>query len=204
MKVSINMRTLMMLVALLGLKFSPVAFAQQAPTPKAVVDEFHAALLASMKTGKSTGFAGRQKLLDPVVRKTFDLPLMTRIVVGPAWQSMPPKEQTAVAAAFSNWAVASYAGRFSDFDGEQFITGDTSDGGRGTVQVKSLIKPRGEAPTVLTYRIKSGKIVDVYLDGSVSQLASWRSEFASVLQKQGTAGLIARMNQLTVDFSKKN
>jgi phospholipid transport system substrate-binding protein len=198
------MRIFSIVAALCGLIFSPMAFAQQGPAPKAVVDEFHGALLASMKSGKSAGFAGRQKLLDPVVRKTFDLPLMTRIVVGPAWQAMPPKDQTAVAAAFTNWAVASYAGRFNEFDGEQFVTGETSDGGRGTMQVKSQIKPRGDAPTAFTYRIKSGKIVDVYLDGSVSQLASWRSEFASVLQKQGTSGLISRMNQLTVDFAKKN
>ncbi len=181
----------------------PVA-AQQPPAAKAVVDEFHGALLAAMKGGKDVGFSGRQKLLDPVVRKTFDLPLMTRIVVGPGWQTLPPKDQTAITSAFGNWAVASYAGRFNDFDGEQFVTGDVSDGGRGTVQVKSQIKPRGDAPTQLTYRIKGGKIVDVYLDGSVSQLASWRSEFASVMQKQGAGGLISRLNQLTADFGKKN
>jgi phospholipid transport system substrate-binding protein len=196
-----------LLLALFGLVLSVPGLSQQPPAAKGVVDEFHGSLLAAMKSGKNGGFGARQKLLDPVVRKNFDLPLMTRIVVGPGWQGMAPNDQSAITAAFSSWAVASYAGRFKEFDGEQFVTGDISDGGRGTLQVKSQIKPRGEAPTVLTYRVKgdgkSWKIVDVYLDGSVSQLASWRSEFASVLQKQGVAGLITRMNQLTQDFAKR-
>ncbi len=198
------MRILALFLAILVMALPAATYAQPSPAPRAVVDEFHGALLAAMKSGDSSGFAGRQKLLDPAVRKSFDLPLMTRIVVGPAWQSMPPKDQAAVTAAFANWAVASYAGRFSAFNGEQFVIGDIGDGGRGTIQVKSQIKPRGDAPTTLIYRIKSGKIVDVYLDGSISQLASWRSEFASVLQKQGTAGLIARMKQLTVELARKN
>jgi phospholipid transport system substrate-binding protein len=201
------MRTLSAFFIIFGLSFAASAVAQQPPAAKMVVDDFHGALLTAMKSGKGGGFNARQKLLDPVVRKNFDLPLMTRIVVGPSWQAMAPKDQAAVTTAFSAWAVASYAGRFNDFDGEQFITGDTSDGGRGTLQVKSQIKPRGDSPTILTYRMKGDgknwKIVDVYLDGSVSQLASWRSEFASVLQKQGVTGLVARMNQLVVDFGKK-
>jgi phospholipid transport system substrate-binding protein len=197
-----------MILSLFGLILTTPTVAQQPLTAKLVVDDFHGALLSAMKSGKGGGFAARQKLLDPVVRKNFDLPLMTRIVVGPSWQTMAPKDQAAITNAFSAWAVASYAGRFNDFDGEQFITSETSDGGRGTLQVKSQIKPRGEAATILTYRMKGDgkgwKIVDVYLDGSVSQLASWRSEFASVLQKQGVTGLVARMNQLVVEFGKKS
>jgi phospholipid transport system substrate-binding protein len=202
------MRILCVILSLFGLILATPALAQQPLAAKMVVDDFHSALLVAMKSGKGGGFAARQKLLDSVVRKNFDLPLMTRIVVGPSWQAMAPKDQAAITNAFSAWAVASYAGRFNEFDGEQFITGETSDGGRGTLQVKSQIKPRGEVATTLTYRMKgdgkSWKIVDVYLDGSISQLASWRSEFASVLQKQGVSGLVARMNQLVVDFGKKS
>jgi phospholipid transport system substrate-binding protein len=174
---------------------------------KKIVDEFHQTLLASMKEARKTGFAGRKAKLDPVIRSRFDLALMTRAVVGPAWATLNPADQSAISSAFANWAVASYAGRFNDFDGEQFITGDTADGGRGTLQVKSQIKPREDKPTQLTYRLKndgkSWRIVDVYLDGSISQLASWRAEFGAVMQKQGAAGLVSRLNQLTADFGKK-
>ena len=186
----------------------PSAYAQSSPADaRKVVDAFHQSLLSSMKEAQALGFAGRKSRLDPVIRARFDLPLMTRAVVGPTWASLPVADQQAISAAFANWAVATYAGRFNDYDGEQFITGDTGDGGRGTVQVKSQIKPRKDAPTQLTYRLKNDgkdwRIVDVYLDGTISQLASWRAEFGSVIQKQGARGLAARLNQLALDLGRK-
>jgi ABC-type transporter MlaC component len=41
----------------------------------------------------------------------------------------------------------------------------------------------------------NGKVIDVYLDGSVSQLALWRSQFASVIKKDGIDGLVARLKE---------
>jgi phospholipid transport system substrate-binding protein len=177
------------------------------PVAKQVVEGFHQSLLGTMKDARKLGFAGRRAKLDPVIRSSFDLSMMTRAVVGPAWVGLAPADQAAISAAFSSWAVATYAGRFNDFGGEQFVTGDVADASRGTVQVKSEIRPQGEVPTQLTYRLrndgKSWRIVDVYLDGTVSQLASWRAEFGSVMQKQGASGLVARLNQLTQDLGRK-
>ncbi len=41
----------------------------------------------------------------------------------------------------------------------------------------------------------NGKVIDVYLDGSVSQIALWRSQFASVIKKDGVDGLIGRLKE---------
>jgi phospholipid transport system substrate-binding protein len=38
------------------------------------------------------------------------------------------------------------------------------------------------------------QIADVYLDGTISELATRRSEFASILRTQGINGLIAMLN----------
>jgi phospholipid transport system substrate-binding protein len=38
------------------------------------------------------------------------------------------------------------------------------------------------------------QISDVYLDGTISQLATQRSEFQSILQRKGFDGLIAALN----------
>ena len=37
------------------------------------------------------------------------------------------------------------------------------------------------------------KIVDVYLEGSISELATRRSEYAAILGEQGFEGLISRL-----------
>jgi phospholipid transport system substrate-binding protein len=39
------------------------------------------------------------------------------------------------------------------------------------------------------------QIADVYLNGTISELAIRRSEFASILQRQGVDGLIAELNR---------
>ena len=38
-------------------------------------------------------------------------------------------------------------------------------------------------------------ISDIYLDGSISELATRRSEFAAILHSQGIDGLIAALNR---------
>jgi phospholipid transport system substrate-binding protein len=39
------------------------------------------------------------------------------------------------------------------------------------------------------------QISDVYLDGTISQLATQRSEFQSILQRKGFDGLITALNR---------
>ena len=39
------------------------------------------------------------------------------------------------------------------------------------------------------------RISDVYLDGSISQLAVHRSEFHSILQREGVEGLVTALNR---------
>lgn len=186
---------------------------EQTAGAKPVVDGFYAELLATMKAGNKLGFQGRKAKLEPVVKSSFDLPLMARAVVGPIWYKLKPEDQSAITGAFSDWAVATYANRFTSFNGEQFMVGETSDGGRGTVQVKSTIKPKAAEPVVLSYRLKTDgknwRIVDVYLNGSISQLANWRAEFAGVMQKPGNesgmtgaGALVTRLKQLSTELAK--
>ena len=40
------------------------------------------------------------------------------------------------------------------------------------------------------------KIVDIYLNGNISQLALRRADFASTVQKVGPTGLVEKLNQM--------
>jgi len=44
--------------------------------------------------GADLGFAGRRQLLEPEIRKALDLPLMTRLVVGPLGRALPRSSST--------------------------------------------------------------------------------------------------------------
>ncbi|HVA35699.1 MAG TPA: ABC transporter substrate-binding protein [Stellaceae bacterium] len=164
--------------------------------PVATVSAFYDTLLQAMKSGPRLGFSGRRDLLAPAVDKAFDLPLMTRITIGPQWASVSPDEQQKLVRAFSDYSVATYANRFDDYSGEKFnVDPKAAPSAGGDVIVHSkLVQSNGE-PIELDYLMHqvSGdgwKIIDVYLSGTISQLAAQRSEFTSVLRQGGAAALI--------------
>lgn len=150
-----------------------------------------------MKEGESLGFAGRAAKLRPLVEDTFALSFMTELIVGQKWQSLDDKRKEAILTAFTGWVVATYANRFSSFDGEQFKIDGVSDGGRGTVVVHTEIVPSDGSPVSLGYRMLNGKVIDIYLNGSVSQLATWRAEFSSIIDKDGIDGLVDKLKDRT-------
>lgn len=166
---------------------------QQTEAAKALVEDFHATLIRAMKDGASLSFAGRAATLAPAVQRTFSLGFMCQLIVGPEWRRLDPPRQQMVLAAFADWVVAQYASQFTAWDGERFTTQGVSGGGKGTLIVETAIVPAGSAPVELGYRLMDGRVIDIYLEGSVSQLALWRSQFASVIKREGIDGLIGRL-----------
>jgi phospholipid transport system substrate-binding protein len=168
----------------------------------ATLDTFYDALLSAMKNGPKLGVDGRRQKLAPVIAETFDLPLMTRLVVGLQWPSLSPDEQRQLVAAFTEFSVATYASQFDDYGGERFEVDPKSAPAPGNdVIVKTrLIQSNGE-PVSLDYLLRQERgewrIIDVFLSGTISQLAARRSEFTAILRQQGASGLIAVLKQKT-------
>ena len=61
-----------------------------------------------------------------------------------------------------------------------------------------IVKSNGES-TTLNYLMRqnqgSWQISDVYLDGTISQVAVQRSEFNSILRHEGVGGLLIALNR---------
>lgn len=177
-----------------------------AADPAATLDAFYDVLLSTMKDGPKLGFAGRRDRLAPAISKAFDLPLMTRLVVGLGWQSISPAEQQQLSDAFSEFSIASYASQFDDYSGESFDVSRKADPAPGgDVIVRTKLNQPNDKPVPLDYLLRNEqgnwRIIDVYLNGTVSQLAARRSEFSSVLRQQGVTALIALLKQRTAQLA---
>src|SRR6185503_18366345 len=61
-----------------------------AEDPAATLRSLYDALLAVMKDARKLGFDGRRQRLAPVIAQAFDLPLMTRLVIGLGWPGLSP------------------------------------------------------------------------------------------------------------------
>jgi len=164
-----------------------------------VIGQFYDTLLDVMKHGRTLGFDGRYAQLKPTIEATFNLPLMSRLSVGPQWSTLAPEEQRRLTEAFSQFTISTYASRFEDYSGERFETlPDTVAANGGIIVQSRLIKDNGEAIT-LNYLMRQAdghwQAVDVFLSGTISELATRRAEFTSVLRRDGAQGLLQLLDQ---------
>ena len=69
----------------------------------------------------------------------------------------------------------------------------------GDKLVKTIIMQSNGKPVALNYLMRGKgndwKVVDVYLDGTISELASRRAEFGSILKSGGADALAASLRQ---------
>jgi phospholipid transport system substrate-binding protein len=163
-------------------------------------------LIQVMKQGPKLGFAGRVKLLDPELNRLFDLPLTTRLVVGPPWRSISPPQQQALVHAFSDYSTAVYASRFKDYSGERFVVDPNTDKlASGDVIVHTKLLPQSGDPVQLDYLVRSEadgwRIIDVLLNGTISEMAQRRSEFGSALRDGGAAALTDLLRKKTAELA---
>jgi phospholipid transport system substrate-binding protein len=173
----------------------------QTATPAAAVEGFHAALLDAMRNARALGPRGRERRLRPAMQAAFDLPAMTRIAVGPPWTGLGEGERQALVSAFSDWVVATYANRFDGFAGESFATEGESALQNGDRLVRTRLLRPNDTPVRLNYLLRGSegrwRVVDIYLDGTVSELATRRAEFTTLLREGGAERLVAELRRRT-------
>jgi phospholipid transport system substrate-binding protein len=191
----ISRRSFFAAIVAAGAAMPPLALAAApAGAPQATISTFYDTLLATMKNGPALGFQGRRKELAPAIRRAFDLPLMTRLMVGPQWAGLTPEQQQHLVDAFSEFSIATYASRFDDYSGERFVVDPTTTTATSGIIVHSkLVKAEGDSVQLdyLMHDTDAGwQIVDVYLSGTVSELATRRSEFSSIMRRGGADALV--------------
>ncbi|HET9574367.1 MAG TPA: ABC transporter substrate-binding protein [Methyloceanibacter sp.] len=179
--------------------FQAPAFADNSDPAASRITSFYGSLLDTMKQAKQLGVKGRYDKLSPVLAKTYDLPSMSKLAVGPSWSALTPQQQAAIINAFTRMTIATYASRFDGFSGEQFQILETSDRTNGDKIVKTQIVKSDGGTVPLNYLMrKSGadwKIVDIYLDGTISELANRRAEFGAILKSGGPDALVVSLTK---------
>jgi phospholipid transport system substrate-binding protein len=179
---------------------------QSVSSAKQIVDKFQQELIAVMKSGKKLGYSGRyDKLKDPV-SNSHDLGKIARIVVGKEWEKLTEPQQQQLVDVFSRLSIASYAHNFKDYDGETFTFDTEQETTRGGVVIHSHLTIPDDKPVKFDYMLKekgdSWRIINIIANG-VSDLALKRSEYTTILQREGFDALIAKINEKIDNYSKQ-
>jgi phospholipid transport system substrate-binding protein len=191
----------------LALLLAPLAARGEAQNPEAVqvVETLHAALLDVMKNADKLGYQGRFERLEPVLGKTFDLDFMAEKSVGRHWQELSPEDQKRFLATFRRFTLANYAGRFDGWSGQHFETVGEDASTHGTLIVKTRLVDPNDEDVQLNYRLRSvdghWRIIDVYLNGTVSELALRRSENSSLVERGGINSLLTALEARISDLA---
>jgi len=174
----------------------------------APVEQLHAGLISIMKAGKTASFRQRYETIAPVIGRTFDLEVILRQVVGPRWPSLTGDQQAALAEAFRRYTIASYVANFDTYSGQRFDTEPVVRAVGNDRVVGTRIASPGGRVHALDYvmRQEGGgwKVVDVLAEGSISRVASQRSEMRSLLADGGGTGLLVSLRQKTAELSGGN
>ncbi len=181
-------RLLLTLGALVFGCAGPAYANEQAGSDPAVarVRAFYDSLLTVMKQAKELGIRGRYEKLAPAIRGAFE-------------NSIPSEQQAALIDSFTRMTNATYASRFDGYSGERFEVEPTPEARTsGRIVRTRLIQSTGE-PIALNYLMRGAddnwKVVDVYLSGTISELATRRAEFGAILKSGGPNALIESLRQ---------
>lgn len=164
------------------------------------IEQFYAALIGNMKSGRELGVQGRYRQLAPVAEDTFDLGGMARLTVGPAWSTMSEADQKAITDAFGRLTFSNYAKNFKNFGGEQFVVDPMVKMRNEDKIIESKLMRPSRSAVPFNYRMHlvgdKWKVIDVYLNGYVSQVALRRADFSSTVASSGAAGLVKKIDEL--------
>jgi phospholipid transport system substrate-binding protein len=145
----------------------------------------------------------RLAMVSEAMTGTFDTAAMTRIAIGPQWSKIPDARQAALQEAFGRFFVASYASQLGKITGGRFEVMPKAEQRTGGQLVRTrVIDAEGKA-TPVDYLVNAdGRVVDIYLGGTVSMLAARRSEFDKELKAGGPDALEAHLRKRADELTR--
>ncbi len=170
----------------------------QSDNAQAVVEHLQRSLIQAMRKGEQLDFEERIAFLSPVIDQTHDIKLIIKTILGATlWRQLDQSQQDLIVETFRLLSVATYAGRFKSYSGEQFELLEERDLAGDQKLVRSRLITGDGGSVNFDYVLYSHDghwvIINILFDG-VSDLAIKRSEYRSIMQREGFQSLIDMLN----------
>jgi phospholipid transport system substrate-binding protein len=194
------------LVTLLAAGLLPFGWRAAGAAPSAdaareLIEKVSAEVLAVLS---DPALSNRQKFeaLVELLEGPIDLDLVARLILGRHWRTADDTQRQEYLALFREYALANLAAKLHLYRGQSFeVTGAKVVSDKDAL-VTSRILSDGEPPLQVDWRLRerdgAGPVaIDLIVEG-VSLIVTLRSEFASVIERQGFDGLLAELRQRIV------
>ena len=146
--------------------------------------------------------AERVELFRGLMVERFDLPLISRYVLGVHWRRASADQRYEYSVLFEAFLVKIYSSRLGTYGGQALQVKSARQRGKKDTIVTTDIGKKGGPLVEVDWRIRRTdqgyKVVDIIIEG-ISMVITQRDEFASVIRRSGgnLEGLLAKLRENT-------
>jgi phospholipid transport system substrate-binding protein len=169
----------------------------EASAPVTVIRETTDAVIAVLAR-KDLPAEQKRRDIEQIVDNSFDFTTLSRLVIARNWNTLTPEQQQQFVTEFKRHLSLTYGRNIETYHDERVVITGEREEARGDRIVKTRIKrPNGEDIPV-DYRLRATdgvwRVIDVIIDG-VSLVANYRSQFQSIISRDGPAQLIELLHE---------
>lgn len=159
-----------------------------------------------MDAGESTpsrrlALEQRRQEIRRIATELFDFDEISRRALSRHWAARSADEQAEFVRLFTDLLERAYIGRIESYSGEKIVyMGEAIDTPYATVHSRVVTRRNTETPLDYRLHLRDGrwKVYDVLID-HVSFVATYRSEFSRILQKEPYGALVDRLRKQNLD-----
>jgi len=125
--------------------------------PQEPIQRLNNAPLAAMKSGVSTSFDRRDRVLEPVIDQVFNFDAVLKASIWVSWVTMRNAQKTESAAVPRCYAVSGSNLNFDSYDGQKFeVLPAVRPAGNGEVIVQTPLIRTDHSPVKLDHVVRQG------------------------------------------------
>ncbi|KAF0223129.1 MAG: ABC-type transport system involved in resistance to organic solvent auxiliary [Rhodospirillaceae bacterium] len=149
---------------------------------------------------KDLSDAERAQRFRSLFVNTFDLPEISKLVLGRYWRPATSEQRGEFQKLFEDIQVYTWTRRFKEYSGETLDIFGVEADASGDSLVVSQIRRHNLAPVNVSWRVRKDgeifRVVDIIVEGA-SMIVTYRSDYSGVLSSQGGKldSLLAVMRQ---------
>ena len=183
------------LALMIALSYSPPVSSTVPADAASYIEGLGARAVTLLNQPNQTSEA-KEAQVRSLLAENFDLDGIGQFVVGRYWDTMSNHQRTTYLDIFREFVLRSYSHRFGGYSGSQFTVTGSQPAGRNDVIVSTQIHRPEDRKFEAGWRVSTQdgqpKIVDVIISG-VSMAMTQRSDFTTVIRRDGVDGLISRL-----------
>ena len=157
------------------------------------VNELHKTLV---KISNKTINGDNLALIDDVIKNSYDLEKMGKMIIGVDWKQMDTNTQKEFINVFKRFISVNYLRRFNKIN-ELSFEHQTLKVIENKFKLARVILTADNEKIKIDYLLglknEKWKIFDVLLDGSISEIATKKSDFKKIIREEGVGGLLKHL-----------